>query len=67
VTGDEVRLTTETSYDDGNTGTVSQDLYKSSKVAYPRNFHFIFPNGWADVAQREGFELPEPPPKKPAP
>jgi hypothetical protein len=67
VTGNEVQLSTETSYDDGAVGTNSQSLYKSSKVPYPRNFHFIFPNGWADVAQREGFELPERPPKKQAP
>ena len=64
VTGDEVRLSTETSYDDGNSGTTSDGLYKSSNVPYPRNFHFIFLNGWADVAKREGFELPPPPEKK---
>ncbi len=67
VTGDEVRLSTETSHDDWNMGTATNSLYKSSKVPHPRNFHFIFPNGWPDVAQREGFELPEPPPKKQTP
>ena len=26
---------------------------------FPATFLPIFPNGWADVAKREGFELPE--------
>ena len=28
-------------------------------VFFPQTFRPIFPNGWADVAKREGFELPE--------
>jgi len=64
VTGGEVRLSTETSYDDSAVGTASRQLDKSSDVPYPRNFHFIFPNGWEDVAKREGFELPPPPPPR---
>jgi hypothetical protein len=65
LVGNEQRLNTETSYDDRPaTETVSQPLYNHDRIAYPRNFHFIFPNGWADVAQREGFELPPSPEKK---
>jgi hypothetical protein len=30
-----------------------------SEFGLPRPFLPIFPNGWADVAKREGFELPE--------
>jgi len=30
---------------------------------FPKTLRLIFPNGWADVAERESFELP-PPPKK---
>jgi hypothetical protein len=26
---------------------------------FPKAFRPIFPNGWADVAEREGFELPK--------
>ena len=28
-------------------------------VSFPGAFRPLFPNGWADVAKREGFELPE--------
>ena len=38
-----------------------QDLVPSH---FPANFLSIFPNGWADVAKREGFELPEESPEK---
>ncbi len=30
-----------------------------SERPFPRAFLPVFPNGWADVAKREGFELPE--------
>jgi hypothetical protein len=33
-------------------------------VAFPAAFRPIFPNGWTDVAKREGFELPEQPQAK---
>lgn len=33
-----------------------QDL---SKYRFPKEFLAVFPNGWADIAKREGFELPE--------
>lgn len=33
--------------------------WKLSEQALPRDLLPIFPNGWADVAKREGFELPE--------
>jgi hypothetical protein len=29
------------------------------QFAFPAAFRPLFPNGWADVAQREGFELPK--------
>jgi hypothetical protein len=32
--------------------------------SFPEAFRSIFPNGWADVAEREGFELPKGPPKE---
>jgi hypothetical protein len=31
----------------------------SSRPSFPPAFLPLFPNGWADVAKREGFELPE--------
>jgi hypothetical protein len=39
----------------------SEDLWLGDKkglASFPRAFQILFPNGWADVAQREGFELP---------
>jgi hypothetical protein len=33
-------------------------------VPFPRSFLPIFPNGWADVAEREGFEMPKETPKE---
>ncbi len=36
----------------------------SSGGNFPPAFRPIFPNGWADVAKREGFELPEEAQKK---
>ena len=40
-------------------GDQNQKLYDSEKA-----LRLIFPNGWADVAKREGFELPPEPQKK---
>jgi hypothetical protein len=31
----------------------------SPRSPFPESFRPVFPNGWADVAKREGFELPE--------
>jgi hypothetical protein len=36
--------------------SVAHDI---SQRRFPRPFLAVFPNGWADVAQREGFELPK--------
>jgi hypothetical protein len=36
----------------------------SSRGNFPPAFRPVFPNGWADVAEREGFELPEEPGEK---
>ena len=35
-----------------------------SKRAFPKAFLPLFPNGWADVAEREGFEIPTEPQKQ---
>jgi hypothetical protein len=32
-----------------------------SQRPFPRAFLLAFPNGWADIATREGFQLPEQP------
>ncbi len=34
------------------------------ELAFPAAFRPVFPNGWADIAKREGFELPEEQPQK---
>jgi hypothetical protein len=39
----------------------SEDLWLGPKkgfAPFPRAFRILFPNGWADMAEREGFELP---------
>lgn len=36
----------------------------SGSAYFPEEFHPLFPNGWADVAKREGFEIPTKPPKQ---
>ncbi len=54
--GNEQRLKAETQ---NNLGTRSDYL---PGAQFPKAFLSIFPNGWADVAQREGFELPSAPP-----
>ncbi len=52
--GDEQRLEFETS-----SPILTNGPYSLSDHAVPRAFLPIFPNGWADVAKREGFELPK--------
>jgi hypothetical protein len=45
----------------GTRNATSEDLWlgpKKGLASFPRAFQILFPNGWADVAQREGFELP---------
>ena len=37
---------------------------KISKRNFPEAFLPVFPNGWADVAEREGFEIPTEPQKQ---
>jgi hypothetical protein len=39
-------------------------IYTPGIMDFRPAFLPVFPNGWADVAKREGFELPEEPPKK---
>lgn len=61
LAGNERRLKVEIWYPGGgpNTGDLAQHLR-----SFPPALRPLFPNGWADVAQREGFELPEEPQKK---
>jgi hypothetical protein len=45
----------------GSRNPRSENLWHGSKkgfASFPRAFQILFPNGWADVAEREGFELP---------
>jgi hypothetical protein len=51
----------------GSRDVTSQDLWlgpKKGLAPFPKAFQILFPNGWADVAEREGFELPEDDQKK---
>jgi hypothetical protein len=45
----------------GNTDEdIIEDTYRPvTGNAFPRPFLPLFPNGWADLARREGFELPK--------
>lgn len=58
MVGSERRLKAETQ---GRWGVGSGYL---PGAGFPKPLRTIFPNGWADVAQRERFELPPEPPKK---
>jgi hypothetical protein len=51
--GDEARLSFELRR---GGGTMSADV--SPRQPFPESFSPLFPNGWKDLAQREGFELP---------
>jgi len=57
--GNEPRLKAEV--EDRKFGTLSGFL---PHCYFPADFLPIFPNGWADVAEREGFELPKQSPEK---
>lgn len=37
----------------------NQTFNRIPQLSFPQAFLPLFPNGWADVAEREGFELPE--------
>jgi hypothetical protein len=54
LVGNEPRLKVQIHH--GTAGTYWEDL---SKRRLPAVFLPIFPNGWADVAKREGFEMPK--------
>jgi hypothetical protein len=56
--GDEQRMKLEIQNWLGRGSILSRDLTDNSDADFPRIFRFTFPNGWADLAQREGFELP---------
>lgn len=55
--GNELRLKVEIQDSNGSS------IGKLPKLKFPRPFRPLFPNGWADVAEREGFELPKEPQK----
>ncbi len=59
LAGNEQRLKVQ-KWSSGNTS--SGDL--SRPPAFPAAFRPLFPNGWADVAEREGFEMPKESQKK---
>jgi len=63
LVGKEQRLKfrVDSSYRGNQSGDVRSDL---DFWQFPATFRPLFPNGWADVAKREGFELPPPPEKK---
>ena len=56
----EARLTVEVSLPNVRGGFRPRDLLNSfgEFVPFPEVYRIVFPNGWADVAKREGFELP---------
>ena len=54
-TGNEQRLKVKIPHPDGG-GWSSGDV---PKYRFPEPFLPVFPNGWADVAEREGFKLPK--------
>jgi len=61
--GNEQRLKVQTHMPFGKGPTF--DLWRDhSEAMFPKAFLPIFPDGWADVAKREGFELPEKSPQK---
>ena len=68
--GNEQRLEIEITSQNGGGNTYSGELSNHPQWgfdpygAFPRAFRIIFPNGWPDVARREGFELPEKSQKK---
>ena len=45
-------------------GRNSSDYLPLKDGDFPKALRLLFPNGWADVAKREGFELPPPSEKK---
>jgi hypothetical protein len=45
------------------TGGSDRPVDITKRSSFPAAFRAVFPNGWADIAEREGFELP-PPEKK---
>ena len=61
LAGNETRLKAEVEY---QSGRPISGYFPQQRNIFPRAFRPVFPNGWADVAKREGFELPEEPPKK---
>jgi hypothetical protein len=61
LTGNEPRLKAEI---DGDSDPVNPRSGYLPEFAFPESLRPVFPNGWADVAKREGFELPPAPEKK---
>jgi len=60
LAGNEPRLKVQHQWSNGS--TQSQDLWLGPQrglARFPAALRPIFPNGWADMAQREGFEMPK--------
>jgi hypothetical protein len=60
LAGNEERLTVQWQELSGNRAP-EHDLWRADSrrlASFPSAFRPIFPNGWADVAKREGFKLP---------
>ena len=64
MAGNEQRLKVQRRSPNG--ATPSPDLWRGPNygVIFPDVFRAVFPEGWDDVAKREGFELPENPQEK---
>jgi hypothetical protein len=60
VVGNEQRLRVEMRENGHN----SSDYLPLKDGDFPKAFRLLFPNRWAGLAEREGFELPAPPEKK---
>jgi hypothetical protein len=64
LVGNQQRLKAEKYSSDKRASGISVSFGYFPEFDLPATFRPIFPNGWADVAQREGFELPKESEKK---
>jgi hypothetical protein len=64
ITGDETQLKARVTTMRNDRSATDSYTIRDRSFAFPRAFRSIFPNAWADVAEREGFELPKKPEKK---
>ncbi len=64
ITGDETQLKARVTTMRNDRSATDFYTIRDRSFAFPRAFRSIFPNAWADVAEREGFELPQESQKK---